>query len=148
MKPQNLIFRAWARALTLSFVALVFIASVALVSPPPRARAQENASQQPKADEPKAVPKAVLKADQNQQAPEIKLAEPVPFRVYQRDREGKAEIAVSLGDTKGFENPKVVSASIFGEGGLISSRFEDGKLFFEFLALLELGRCRLGTFHG
>lgn len=62
-------------------------------------------------------------------APKVKLTSPAPHSVYQRDSDGKAQIAVSV-ELPEKSDLKIKSASIYGQGGAPAGddRFEDGKL--------------------
>lgn len=60
-------------------------------------------------------------------APTLKLKEPVASRVYQRDRDGKADIPVVLDESQGIEDATIASASITGPLGT-QVKFEDGKI--------------------
>jgi sialate O-acetylesterase len=83
----------------------------------PYARAQGTKAAKPK-DAPKAAKAAPTKVD---------LKEPVAFRVYQRDRDGRADIAVV--PDPAVEGARIVSATVV-QGNMIteSIRFDDGKL--------------------
>jgi sialate O-acetylesterase len=60
----------------------------------------------------------------------VKLKEPTASRVYQRGRDGRAEIPIAIEETKGIEDATVVEATMSyphaNAGG--GARFEDGKL--------------------
>jgi sialate O-acetylesterase len=55
----------------------------------------------------------------------LKLKQPVSHQVYQRDREGQADIPVTIDNTEGAAGAKIVGASIAIQE---NTRFEDGKL--------------------
>jgi len=62
--------------------------------------------------------------------PKLNLKEPVPYRVYQRDRDGRADIALVVDEAEGGKDTKVVSATVFNpdNAGMPNPRLEDGKL--------------------
>ena len=65
-------------------------------------------------------------------APVIKLKQPIPFRVHQRDRDEKADIAIEVEPLSAGFDVTVAGASYFALGGSsvepTKTRFEDGKL--------------------
>lgn len=82
-------------------------------------------AQDAKAAKPKeAVGEAPKAAKSPSAPPQVGLKEPVAYRVYQRDRDGRADIAVVA-----LEDARVVSAQLTGGFDVTSGpRFNDGKL--------------------
>jgi hypothetical protein len=87
------------------------LVTLALLAPPSTARAQGQVNTKP--------------------APVIKLKQPIPFRVHQRDRDGKADIAIEVEPLIGSFDVTIAGASFFASDGRSvepKTRFEDGKL--------------------
>ena len=75
------------------------------------------------------APKPDANAEKAKPRPVVRLKEPVQSRVYQRGRDGKADIPLVLDETEGVVDAAVVSATLASGLSLGNmSRFEDGKL--------------------